>query len=418
MVPWALLIGADARWLPSLDNNFVVQVDFEGTLPESDSSKEDIRIGDYSFGCALNEQTASPMSERYFNNARLRVFKNQCWRKDLNYWRSDVCFGKSITQTARGDGQKHYSLGTYVETTVEEPRSLREHYRNGTDGRTSSVVYKCGRWNPSGMVFDEPQPKVYEATVTAPSLCYEVERTPGMPFTDDIFRESPGAALLEVLWGDCVQMTKEWWTYEYCYPHRFRQYHINEDGSITDVYSLGTVFQDAPSQEEPFSKGDMVEVGPPISPKLEEPHITSIGVYSSRVNQTAHKVKLTTRISKEVVDESILQVLRPIPVRMGPRVDGYNGRGSFQVSLFNGTHCDETNDGRETTVTYVCAPNFANEHDTSSKQFIASVTETSVCKYDIVIETPVVCAHPRLLPVFSQHEERIISCARKSPKSE
>eukprot|EP00397_Hematodinium_sp_SG-2012_P017797 GEMP01018209.1.p1 GENE.GEMP01018209.1~~GEMP01018209.1.p1 ORF type:complete len:464 (+),score=65.26 GEMP01018209.1:19-1410(+) len=447
MYPWALALVAQGRWLPSLDNNFVIQVDFKENADTSRSqndeeradasaSRSSVTIGDAPFSCSVNNYLPASSSEsaRHLIDVRLQPFKNKCWKVNDTYWSHEICFRKSVRQNAISNINQMFVLGRYDSKSevITGPRSLREWYRDGTAGRTTSILYKCGRWNPSATAISEPKPMEYEIIVYSPSLCYEVEKTPNLPFVDDIFRESPGAALLEAMWARCWKLIKGWWTYEYCYPYKLVQYHQDEE--IKDPVqnmSLGYVFPEnresdplaeqkgseapkekkqnlMPSSFHEFKKGDVVE--------LSSNGMTSLHSYIRKQNETWHHVQeLHARPNRPSLAKiSEISPMRSIPVKMGPSVDGFQGRGSFYLELRNGTHCDETGYGRETKIIFVCPPDWDEELESGVKETeIISITETSVCRYEIVISTPAVCAHPRLLPQYTPKEEQIITCKKE-----
>uniref|UniRef100_A0A915E7L6 Endoplasmic reticulum lectin 1 n=1 Tax=Ditylenchus dipsaci TaxID=166011 RepID=A0A915E7L6_9BILA len=69
----------------------------------------------------------------------------------------------------------------------------------------------------------------------------------------------------------------------------------------------------------------------------------------------------------------------------------------YPVTYVSGTVCDLTNKPRETTVLYVC--------DETAKNNVQSFNEVSSCKYEIVVLTNRLCAHPSFQkPPTKEHE--------------
>uniref|UniRef100_A0A8D8JL02 Endoplasmic reticulum lectin 1 n=2 Tax=Culex pipiens TaxID=7175 RepID=A0A8D8JL02_CULPI len=92
------------------------------------------------------------------------------------------------------------------------------------------------------------------------------------------------------------------------------------------------------------------------------------------------------------------------------KIDGLN-LPYLELEMDSGTVCDLNGEPRMTKVLYVCYLHGKNE--------VYSLKETSTCNYEIIILTPMLCAHPK----YKEHtEENKITCvpvdnAPKKPKN-
>lgn len=60
----------------------------------------------------------------------------------------------------------------------------------------------------------------------------------------------------------------------------------------------------------------------------------------------------------------------------------------YSLEMGNGTPCVlKQNQARATSVLYVCHP--------EAKHEILSVAEVTTCEYEVVVLTPLLCAHPK-----------------------
>lgn len=72
-----------------------------------------------------------------------------------------------------------------------------------------------------------------------------------------------------------------------------------------------------------------------------------------------------------------------VPVK---KIDGLN-MPYLQVNMSDGTLCDLNGKPRLTRVLYVCYSHGKND--------IFSLKETSICEYEVVILSPLLCQHPK-----------------------
>uniref|UniRef100_A0A8D0CNX3 Endoplasmic reticulum lectin n=1 Tax=Sander lucioperca TaxID=283035 RepID=A0A8D0CNX3_SANLU len=150
---------------------------------------------------------------------------------------------------------------------------------------------------------------------------------------------SPGE-LLEPLFkrSSCSYRIESYWTYEVCHGKHIRQYHEEkETGQKISVqeYFLGNMAQKSQPTE---------------TDKVEE----------------AEHVKSATET------DNIEGQLTPY----------------FSLEMGNGTPCVlKQNEARSTSVLYVCHP--------EAKHEILSVAEVTTCEYEVVVLTPLLCAHPK-----------------------
>ncbi|XP_056291980.1 endoplasmic reticulum lectin 1 isoform X1 [Pseudoliparis swirei] len=160
---------------------------------------------------------------------------------------------------------------------------------------------------------------------------------------------SPGE-LLEPLFkrSSCSYRIESYWTYEVCHGKHIRQYHEEkETGQKISVqeYFLGNRAQKRESTET----GELT-----CDYKVEE----------------AERVKSAAEM--EVTSKNIEGQLTPF----------------FSLEMGNGTPCVlKQDEARSTSVLYVCHP--------EAKHEILSIAEVTTCEYEVVVLTPLLCAHPK-----------------------
>jgi endoplasmic reticulum lectin 1 len=81
--------------------------------------------------------------------------------------------------------------------------------------------------------------------------------------------------------------------------------------------------------------------------------------------------------------KSLFSFEEEVPVK---KIDGLN-MPYLQVNMSDGTLCDLNGKPRLTRVLYVCYSH--GKHD------IFSLKETSICEYEVVILSPLLCQHPK-----------------------
>lgn len=154
---------------------------------------------------------------------------------------------------------------------------------------------------------------------------------------------SPGE-LLEPLFkrSSCSYRIESYWTYEVCHGKHVRQYHEEkETGQKISVqeYYLGNMAQSSQSAD---------------------------------TEQAEEKVSAKAASQKEVPTKNIEGQLTPY----------------YSVEMGNGTPCTlKRNEPRSTYVLYVCHP--------EAKHEILSIAEVTTCEYEVVVLTPLLCAHPK-----------------------
>ncbi|KAG8223588.1 hypothetical protein J437_LFUL004108 [Ladona fulva] len=134
--------------------------------------------------------------------------------------------------------------------------------------------------------------------------------------------------------SSCSYRLEPYWTYELCHGKYIRQYHEERDGRKVKLqeYILGVLdFKLFKSLSEEWDKKEKTE----------------------------------------------------IPVK---KIDGIN-MPYLQLDMVDGTICDLNGKPRTTRVLYVC--HLHGKHE------IYSLKESSTCEYEVVVLSPLLCAHPK-----------------------
>lgn len=297
-----------------------------------------------------------PKLERHARTARLASLKGRCIMVKKDYWTYNLCFGRKLTQFNVKSGAT-FSMGELSPDAeqMHPDGSITQLYTGGSQNRSTILQYKCGGGsvNSESVEVDEPEVHKYTITIRAPQFCHWREAS-GTQARDADGRMIKVASLLEGLRGACVNTTQGWWTYEYCFPHTLRQFHVH--GSTRDPnYSLGSINGTKASQEL-----DQVEMGM-VRPKA------SAGLREQRSLPSRHR--------------------------------------ALRQTLGGGTMCDETQRPRSTTMYFECPANWQTRRE---PRFV-SITESALCEYEVLIHTDLLCAHPRLLPALPRGKE-VIQC--------
>lgn len=374
------------HFVTSLHSNYVVNLDFEGDArhklaigADGDASQPgeavdgegDVKVmafagGKRKFRCQLpsirNRTVAGSRSadvsksKQHFINAKLVNLRGSCWKLKKEYWTYDVCFGRKVVQY-RSDADTRFSLGDFKAGSDEllPNGGVRELYVDGTDNRTSEIRYVCGSSEASSKTFavEEPSPLYYVWTVSGPQFCAwrENDGAQARDTEGNIFLVS---SLLEDMRNTCTNITQGWWTYEYCFPHSLTQYHLSNSGNVRDpLHVLGTL------------------------------NGTDANLGVNRVDMTM--VKLKPSIS-------------PRERRAPP-----SNHRTLRQRLGGGTVCDETNRPRATTMHFQCPLNWQSKPETR----IISINEGSLCEYEMVVQTTLLCGHEKFLPTLPRGQETI-----------
>lgn len=374
----ALVYVARCNFVTSLHSNYVVNLDFDSTAAaqralESGKETEEGEVktmafagGKRKFRCRLpntknrtgagSKSAEAAKSKAHFIKAKLSAYRGICWKLRREYWTYDVCFGRKILQY-RHDSDLRNSLGEHVQEADELLPSgeVRELYVGGTDNRTSEIRYVCGSSEINSRTFkvEETKPLYYVWTISGPSFCAWREQEGSLARAADgtLLKVS---ALLEELRGYCVNVTQGWWTYEYCYPRTLTQFHLQGNGKKRDPeHILGTL------------NGSSALVGP------------------------------------NEVDMSIIRLKPSISPR--ERRAPPSGHRTLKQWLGGGTVCDETHRPRSTNMHFQCPQNWQSRPEAR----IVSINEGSLCEYDILLQTTLLCGHEKFLPTLPRGKETI-----------
>lgn len=368
----SLLTVVQGNFVSSLHSNFVVNLDFEGDqrgTEQSDAQESTLMSfagGRQKFRCNLpssssSRKNASSLSDdmskhrNHFKNAKLAPYKGRCSTTRKEYWQYAVCFGTKITQFRQGEEGRTFSLGEYVASAdvLHPDGRVTEFYAGGTDNRSSEINYVCGSTTEDQkLVIEEPQTLYYNITVYGPGFCSWRDKD-GAETRDTNGHVFPISTMLEPLRGNCVNITQGWWTYEYCYPQSLRQFHLGNAGQRDPEHILGQL------------KGQPTEV--------------------TQVNMTMVRLKPSVTAKDRRAPPSNHRTLRQF--------------------LGDGTVCDETKRPRTTTMHFQCPPNWQSNGETR----IISINEASLCEYDIMVHSNLLCGHQKLIPALPRGRE-VINC--------
>ncbi|CAH1373828.1 unnamed protein product [Tenebrio molitor] len=159
--------------------------------------------------------------------------------------------------------------------------------------------------------------------------------------------------------SSCTYRLESYWTYEVCHGRFIRQYHEDREGKKV---------------------------------KLQE---YTLGRWDDKLYE-----KALSEMKESETDKNA-----QIPVK---KIDNVN-LPYVEILMGNGTQCDlNQNKPRQTRVLYVCYIHGKHE--------VYSLKETSTCQYEIIILSPLVCAHPKYKP--KETGENKINCVplEDSPK--
>ena len=211
------------------------------------------------------------------------------------------------------------------------------------------------------------------------------------------------AALLRSLQsGTCILRNDGYWTYEVCPGAEVRQFHqvVSADGSELKrepMYSLGRFKTrvTAPGSGEEEVK------------RVRE-KISALPVSELRRILLARGASIRGAVEKgdlvNAVEASDPALAYDETIRFDPYAKGElqqflanQNPVHSSVALFgqeeyaDGQRCDETGEGRRTTVAYRCDPRLQN----ARQAFIDTISEVETCTYRVVVSTPLLCAGHR-----------------------
>ncbi|PNF24823.1 Endoplasmic reticulum lectin 1 [Cryptotermes secundus] len=163
--------------------------------------------------------------------------------------------------------------------------------------------------------------------------------------------------------SSCSYKLESYWTYEVCHGRYIRQYHEEREGKKVKLqeYYLG---------------------------KWNKTQFAKLNEEQSRLEHQGKNLRADTKASFTREEE--------VPVK---KIDGLN-MPYLQVNMSDGTLCDLNGKPRLTRVLYVCYSH--------SKHDIFSLKETSICEYEVIILSPLLCQHPKYKP--QESGENVINC--------
>jgi len=384
------IVSARGNFASSLHSNFVISLDFEtaGQQQSGDSSvaqvqEDDTKLmafagGQQKFRCHLPSSNgqltpsggdASDLKKlkAQFKDAKMAALKGRCALTRAGDWTYQLCFGDKIVQMRTEHADTQYELG-FHDPQYDElygNGTVSEWYLGGTDNRSTEVRYACGASSVSkgrGPIVEEVRPLSYLVTVHAPVFCSWREKE-GAETKDESGEVMKVSALLEDLRGSCVNVTHQWWTYEYCYPDTMRQFHLSSNQRVRDPeHALGTL-----------NGTDAIT--------------------------TPHKVDMTIVKQKK----SSLSDRRSLS---SPR--------QLHQHLGGGAVCHETGKERATNVYFQCPADW----QAAPIAKIVSITEGTLCEYDIMVHTTLLCGHHGFMPALPKGREAIKCVVEPEAQSE
>eukprot|EP00927_Polykrikos_kofoidii_P060839 TRINITY_DN55749_c0_g1_i1.p1 TRINITY_DN55749_c0_g1~~TRINITY_DN55749_c0_g1_i1.p1 ORF type:complete len:463 (+),score=93.04 TRINITY_DN55749_c0_g1_i1:73-1389(+) len=312
-------------------------------------------------GSGLTEEERTKL-ETHFRNAKLAPMKGKCGTRKRDFWTYDVCFGRKITQHNKEAGLT-YSLGKHVPTKDKllPNGEVRQMYLHGTDNRSSEVAMVCGSsaLAENRLSIEETEAKKYFITWKAPQFCsWKGDGTSEMDKDGKILLRP--SSLLEELRGECINTTLGWWTYEYCFPDKLVQYHLQN--KVRDpIHLLGAL----DAQRESVDK--------------------------DTVNMSIVRLKAG---GGSTLDR------RAVP----------SAQRVLQQYVGGGAVCDETKRARSALVQFSCPSGW--ESLTDSK--FVGIQESQLCQYEVTIHTNLLCGHRRLTPTPPRGKQEIKCSAEPS----
>ncbi|CAK0882345.1 unnamed protein product [Prorocentrum cordatum] len=374
----ALPGGAGGTLATMLRWSFVVSLDLEpgagrgpGGAPDGQPLSIALAGGKQKLECRLPAagggraaQEAQAQRQRRSIGAKLAQLRGYCWTLLRDGWEYQVCPGDGVkrrmSDAPASRGQGWQSLGSHVAEAdaLRADGGVTELFLGGAGNASSEIWYVCGSSGAEkqtiSLEISEGELPVYSWSISGPAFCSWGGRS-GSRATTLAGEEIQASALLEDLRGSCLNLTRGWWSYEYCFPGRITQFHQWPWGRREPEHSLGSI--------------DMTGA--------------EAGV--------------------DRVQMSIVR-LKPGHPRATP-----SARRALWQRLEGGSVCDETQRARATSMLFRCPPNWQSR----PRARIASVEETSVCEYEVRVETVLLCGHDMFLPPPPPEEETIQCTARR-----
>ncbi|CDJ64227.1 ubiquitin carboxyl-terminal hydrolase, putative [Eimeria necatrix] len=315
----------------------------------------------------------SPELQSYLRAARLRWLLDRCFRFSdvgVDDWRYELCIGRKVTLfkssalTGKTVGKNLFELGTYASSMDQlwADGTMTQWYTGGTEGRQTEVRFVCGDTHPRVKGISGPQNGKYRVWLEAPMFCDYRENAREPALTESLIRS---------LEGWCSTFTTDgWWSYEYCHPDSLVEYHKEPDGEVKGpLHLLGTLHASGDAAELIFKRPD------PANPTLR-----GTDTLPPRANG-APRFKF---LPVEIIDKPKQFSKSPTPA----------SSKVLALQLTNGTVCEGTDKQRSARVLFECPVDFP----VLATHRIVQIEETSFCTYDLLIHTPLVCPHPKLLP--------------------
>lgn len=220
--------------------------------------------------------------------------------------------------------------------------------RGGYPSFTDEVPFKITWPGPeftlvptAGVLYKEEDFVIMTTTEKEKYKCLLPSLTDGEEDDEKDYSGPTPGELLEPLFkrSSCSYRIESYWTYEVCHGKHIRQYHEEkETGQKINVqeYFLGTMAQKT----------------------------TTENTEDAEQSKSADEAEVPTK--------NIEGQLTPY----------------YSLEMGNGTPCVlKQNEARTTSVLYVCHP--------EAKHEILSVAEVTTCEYEVVVLTPLLCAHPK-----------------------
>ncbi|CAJ1425812.1 unnamed protein product [Effrenium voratum] len=357
---WPLLLQAEGNFMASLHTNYVVNLDFDSSLDWGEAL-EDTKVmslagGKRKFRCRLpggknQSRPDAPDAKGHFLAAKLVPWRS-CVTTSIDFWTYELCSGSRVVQY-RDDAGMRFSLGEHDAKSdrLLPTGEVREFYKGGTENRSTEVRYVCGSGEQTAFQVVEGPIHYYTITVQGPAFCPWKDRDGAEATAPDGTRMLV-TSLLEPLRGRCVNTSQGWWTYEYCYPMRLAQFHLEQDKRAPE-YTLGTL------------EGTAQNRAP------------------NRVNMSMIRLKPSMNMRER----------RAPPSR----------HLTLEQHLSGGNVCDETNRPRAAKLRFQCPADWQKRPETR----IVSLTESSLCEYEVLIHTTLLCGHHKLMPTLPRGKETI-----------